>query len=112
MEDNFDALAERLLVPPVVRATLFNQDPKRVRAFVDRVCASWEFDKVVPAHWAAPVAAGPTEFARAFRFLEDPAIDAFPEGDEKGAQAHRRRGRAARVAARREDFAPRGVFRF
>ena len=82
-EDNFDALAERLLVPPVVRATLFNQDPRRVRAFVDRVCASWEFDKVVPAHWAAPVAAGPTEFARAFRFLEDPAIDAFPEGDMK-----------------------------
>jgi len=82
-EDNFDALAERLLVPPVVRATLFNQDPKRVRAFVDRVCASWEFDKVVPAHWAAPVAAGPTEFARAFQFLENPAIDAFPEGDMK-----------------------------
>ena len=82
-EDNFDALAERLLVPPVVRATLYSQDPKRVRAFVDRVCASWEFDKVVPAHWAGPVHAGPTEFARAFRFLEDPTVDAFPEGDMK-----------------------------
>ena len=32
---------------------------------------------------AAPVAAGPTEFARAFRFLENPTIDAFPEGDMK-----------------------------
>ena len=82
-EDNFDALAERLLVPPVVRATLFSQDPKRVRAFVDRVCASWDFDKVVPAHWAGPVNAGPAEFARAFRFLEDPTLDAFPEGDMK-----------------------------
>ena len=82
-EDNFDALAERLLVPPVVRATLFSQDPKRVRAFVDRVCASWDFDKVVPAHWAGPVTAGPAEVARAFRFLEDPTLDAFPEGDMK-----------------------------
>jgi hypothetical protein len=72
-EENFDFLAERLLVPPVVRATLYNQNPERVKTYVDRVCKEWEFDKVVPAHWAGPVAAGPAEFERAFRFLEDPA---------------------------------------
>ena len=82
-EENFDALAERLLVPPVVRATLYNQNPERVKTYVDRVCKEWEFDKVVPAHWAGPVAAGPAEFERAFRFLEDPSLDAFPEGDMK-----------------------------
>jgi hypothetical protein len=82
-EENFDALAERLLVPPVVRATLYNQNPERVKTYVDRVCKEWEFDKVVPAHWAGPVAAGPAEFERAFRFLEDNSLDAFPEGDMK-----------------------------
>ena len=80
---NFDFLAERLLVPPVVRATLYNQNPERVKTYVDRVCKEWEFDKVVPAHWAGPVAAGPDEFERAFRFLEDNSLDAFPEGDMK-----------------------------
>ena len=82
-EENFDFLAERLLVPPVVRATLYNQNPERVKTYVDRVCKEWEFDKVVPAHWAGPVAAGPAEFERAFRFLEDNSLDAFPEGDMK-----------------------------
>jgi hypothetical protein len=82
-EDNFAFLSDRLLVPPVVRSLLYAQDPGRVRAFVDRVCGSnaWDFERVVPAHWDAPVAADPEAVRAAFRFLDDPGADAFPEGD-------------------------------
>lgn len=80
-EDNFEALADRLLVPPVVRATLYNQDPARVQTWVDRVYESWDFDKVIPAHWAGPVDTTPEMFRNAFRFLEDNNLDPFPQGD-------------------------------
>ena len=80
-EDNFDALAGRLLVPPVVRSLLYSQNPQAVRAYVDRVTAKWDFERVVPAHWEGPIDAGPNEFRDAFRFLEDPTIDPFPKAD-------------------------------
>ena len=43
----------------------------------------WDFERVVPAHWEAPLACSPGDFKRAFAFLDDDAIDAFPEGDLK-----------------------------
>jgi len=79
--DNFKALAGRLIVPPVVRTLLYAQNPARVRAWVDAVSARWDFTSIVPAHWEAPIASSPDDFRRAFRFLEDPSIDAFPEND-------------------------------
>jgi hypothetical protein len=79
--DNFKALAGRLLVPPVVRTLLYAQNPPRVRAWVDAVSSRWDFTSIVPAHWEAPIASSPEDFRRAFRFLEDPSLDAFPEND-------------------------------
>ena len=81
--DNFEALAGRLIVPPVVRTLLYAQDPRRVKSWVDRVANRWNFDSIVPAHWEAPITAGPDDFKKAFRFLEDESIDAFPENDLK-----------------------------
>lgn len=81
--DNFEALAGRLIVPPVVRTLLYVQDPRRVKSWVDRVANRWNFDSIVPAHWEAPITAGPQDFKKAFRFLEDDSIDAFPENDLK-----------------------------
>jgi hypothetical protein len=79
--DNFNALSGRLLVPPVVRTLLYAQDPKRVSMWVDRVSKRWSFDQIVPAHFEAPVQATPEEFKKAFAFLEDDSIDAFPAND-------------------------------
>ncbi|EOD41323.1 hypothetical protein EMIHUDRAFT_199638 [Emiliania huxleyi CCMP1516] len=79
--DNFRALAGRLLVPPVVRTLLYAQDPAAVRRWVDAVARRWQFEQIVPAHFEAPIRASPSEFARAFAFLEDERIDAFPAGD-------------------------------
>jgi hypothetical protein len=81
--DNFGALAGRLIVPPVVRTLLYAQDPRQVKSWVDRVASRWNFESIVPAHWQAPITAGPEEFKKAFRFLEDDSIDAFPENDLK-----------------------------
>lgn len=81
--DNFGALAGRLIVPPVVRTLLYAQNPREVRRWVDRVASRWQFERIVPAHWEAPITAGPDDFKRAFQFLEDDAIDSFPENDLK-----------------------------
>ena len=79
--DNFQALAGRLLVPPVVRTLLYAQDPAAVRRWVAAVRARWDFERIVPAHWQAPLPCTPDDFERAFAFLDDDAIDAFPPGD-------------------------------
>ena len=51
-------------MPPVVRTLIYAQDPGRVQAWVDRVAARWEFEQIVPAHWAAPIKASPRDFTR------------------------------------------------
>ena len=79
--DNFLALSNRLLVPPVVRELIYAQNPASVRRWVDRVSERWDFRTIVPAHFDAPISANPTDFRRAFAFLEDETIDAFPPND-------------------------------
>jgi len=84
-EENFVNLAERkLLVPPVVRTLLYAQNPMGVRRWVDIVSreSGWDFDRIVPAHFDAPIeGVGPEEFRDGFRFLEDESVDAFPLED-------------------------------
>lgn len=79
--ENFRVLAGRLIVPPVVRTLIYAQEPERVRRWATRVAARWQFEQIVPAHWEAPIQASPRDFERAFAFLEDESIDAFPAAD-------------------------------
>jgi hypothetical protein len=79
--DNFKAIADRLLVPPVVRTLIYAQDPAGVERWVDRVVERWEFAQIIPAHWDAPIRASPADFARAYAFLRDDSIDPFPRND-------------------------------
>lgn len=84
-EDNFDRLSNRLLVPPVVRTLIYAQNPTRVKEWVNRVASRWDFVQIIPAHFDAPIAATPEDFRRAFTFLDDDAVDAFPARDlERG----------------------------
>jgi len=80
-QDNFDALANRLVVPPVVRTILYAQNPARVQRWVDRVVERWELEQIVPAHFDAPIQATRGDFEKAFRFLQDDTIDEFPVND-------------------------------
>ena len=79
--DNFQLLSNRLIVPPVVRTLLYAQNPTKVKEYVERVYNRWDFEQIVPAHFTAPIKATRDDFKRAFAFLDDDAMDAFPKND-------------------------------
>jgi len=45
------------------------------------VAKRWEFEVIVPAHFEAPIKASPRDFEKAFAFLNDATVDAFPAKD-------------------------------
>ncbi|MEM8502845.1 MAG: DUF4336 domain-containing protein [Cyanobacteria bacterium P01_D01_bin.1] len=61
----------RPIVAPILQTLIFNRGPEAVLTWADRI-AQWEFDQVIPCHFTAPIRTGPTEFRRAFEFLERP----------------------------------------
>ncbi|MBD2093075.1 DUF4336 domain-containing protein [Microcoleus sp. FACHB-1515] len=68
--DTFNQLRNqgRLLVAPILRTLILNRAPTETLAWVDRVC-QWNFQRVIPAHFDAPIAADPQQFRSAFAFL-------------------------------------------
>ncbi|ASC74009.1 hypothetical protein XM38_049830 [Halomicronema hongdechloris C2206] len=58
----------RPFVAPVLQMLILNRDPNMVEAWVNRV-AQWQFERIIPAHFEAPIAAGPLLFRQAFDFL-------------------------------------------
>lgn len=72
----------RLLVAPILQTLILNRDPKSTIAWVDRV-SQWDFDRVIPCHFDAPIATTPQEFRAAFSFLEchAPANSGLPAVD-------------------------------
>ena len=109
-EDNFAAISGRLFVPPVVRSLLYAQDPAAAWAdavaedwFESTVESTVRGSRgeeagadtdteglgstpavltIVPAHWDGPVEnVGLREFLNAYRWLDDPNSDPFPEAD-------------------------------
>ncbi|MDY6939978.1 MAG: DUF4336 domain-containing protein [Cyanobacteriota bacterium] len=72
----------RLLVAPVLQTLILNRAPKTTLDWADRV-ASWNFDRIVPCHFSAPVTATPTQFRQAFSFLEkQPHLSSGRDGCE------------------------------
>ena len=57
-EASFDAISQRLLVGPVVRTLVYNKIPNTVCDWVDAMCRDWRFERIIPAHFNAPVKAG------------------------------------------------------
>jgi hypothetical protein len=55
---SFDAISRRLLVGPVVRTLVYNKIPNTVCDWVDGMTAEWRFERIIPAHFSAPVRAG------------------------------------------------------
>lgn len=68
---SFQALSERLVVSPVLQTLVYSKNPTGAREWVNKVATGWDFKRVIPAHFAAPVAAGPKDFRQAFQFLWD-----------------------------------------
>lgn len=85
---SFEALqAEgRPFVAPILQTLILSQAPQQVIDWADQVSA-WDFCRIIPCHFDAPIAATPNQFRQAFAFLErhpagsDSTHSAFPETD-------------------------------
>ncbi len=80
---SFELLCDRkLFVAPVLQTLILNRAPTETIAWANKV-ASWDFERIIPCHFDAPIAAQPQQFRQAFNFLEQPVItdNSLPEAD-------------------------------
>lgn len=81
---SFEALRRggRLLVAPILQTLILNRDSQATIAWVERV-TRWPFERIIPCHLDAPIAANPSQFWEAFAFLQPkPTSHAvLPEAD-------------------------------
>ncbi|XP_078442678.1 lysine-tRNA ligase [Wolffia australiana] len=68
---SFSQMSQKLIVSPIVKTLVFSKVPDKVRDWVDRISQDWPFKRIIPAHFAAPVATSRTEFLAAFSFLDE-----------------------------------------
>lgn len=68
---SFEALRKNgcLQVAPILQTLIFNRQPAQVVAWADRV-SRWNFWRIIPCHFSAPLAAGPEQFRRAFNYFD------------------------------------------
>lgn len=59
----------RLLVAPILQTLILNRAPEETLKWADAI-ARWQFTRIIPCHFAAPVDTTPQEFRQAFSFLE------------------------------------------
>jgi hypothetical protein len=71
-QDSFQALHQggRLQVAPILKTLIFNRGPQAVLDWAERV-ATWQFERILPGHLQAPIAADPQQFLAAFQFLSE-----------------------------------------
>ncbi|CAJ1364867.1 unnamed protein product [Effrenium voratum] len=69
-EESFRRLRQngRPLVAPIIRELILKQQPEKTRAYVDRI-ASWNFVRVVSAHFDCPIPLSPAQFRNVFDFV-------------------------------------------
>ncbi|TVU52410.1 MAG: DUF4336 domain-containing protein [Arthrospira sp. PLM2.Bin9] len=78
-EESFNTLRGdgNILVAPILQTLILNRSPQVTLAWADRVC-EWNFNRIIPCHFDAPITATPQEFREAFSFLEPQ--EAPPQG--------------------------------
>ncbi|XP_021769921.1 uncharacterized protein LOC110734179 [Chenopodium quinoa] len=67
----FTQMSQKLIVSPIVKTLVFSKVPEKVRDWIDRIARDWKFQRIIPAHFAAPIKASRSEFLAAFSFLDD-----------------------------------------
>jgi hypothetical protein len=79
-QNSFEALSAKnsLLVAPVLQTLILNRAPQETLLWVERV-TSWNFERIIPCHFSAPIATHPARFREAFAFLEKKST--LPEDD-------------------------------
>ena len=70
----------RLFVAPILQALILNRAPEETIAWANKI-AKWDFKRIIPCHFDAPIEATPYEFRQAFSFLEKYSINTLPQED-------------------------------
>ncbi len=80
--ESFQRLSRQgeLLVAPILQQLILNRDPERTLQWVEQVC-QWQFERIIPCHLEAPIAARPAELSRAFALFRDPDQQVLPAPD-------------------------------
>lgn len=78
---SFEALrgGGRLLVAPILQTLILNRGPQAVLDWADQI-AAWDFQRLIPCHFDAPMAVTPQQVRHAFAFLEPTDIEAAAAG--------------------------------
>jgi hypothetical protein len=68
---SFAAIAsqEIPLVAPILKTLILPQDINQVKNWVNKIC-HWQFQRIIAAHFSAPIKATPQQFREAFSFLK------------------------------------------
>ena len=67
----FDALKDRLVRAPILRAFSDARAPQAALEWIDTI-TKWKFDRIVTSHFASPITATPRNVKEIFGYLEDP----------------------------------------
>lgn len=78
---SFKAVANKLIVSPVVQKLVFTNGKEATRQWLDEICAEWAFRRIIPCHYAAPIKAGPADLKRAFSFVYEGLEARAPAGN-------------------------------
>ena len=70
----------RLFVAPILQTLILNRAPEETIAWADKI-AKWNFKRIIPCHFDAPIEATPNQFRQAFSFLEKHSNNALPQED-------------------------------
>lgn len=63
----FPIIGNRLIVMPVIQTLCFAKCPGATRKWIDAITQEWDFNRVISAHFSAPVDAGPADVRYGFR---------------------------------------------
>lgn len=68
---SFEALRGNghLFVAPILQSLILNRAPQETLEWASYI-ASWDFERIIPCHFASPILAKPHQFRQAFSFLE------------------------------------------
>ncbi len=70
----------RLFVAPILQTLILNRAPEETIAWAEKI-AKWDFKRIIPCHFDAPIEATPNQFRQAFSFLEKHSNNALPQAD-------------------------------
>ena len=70
----------RLFVAPILQTLILNRAPKETITWAEQI-TNWDFKRIIPCHFDAPIEATPNQFRQAFSFLEKHSGNTLPQED-------------------------------